>query len=245
MIDIDMAEKNQGFAVLQEVDAPTFTRFVHWLYVGWYDHPRTAFQRRSTSPFQPIPTRVKEAPQPAADDSWDVWGSTSTKKEKKKRRSERDTLKVQVREALKADFVETSYKTPLTHPYHAAPARHNQETSEDYTEVFLCHVRMYVFAEKYDIEPLMIYAKKSLHETLAVFNLYQDRIPDVLALVRYVLENTTSRPGDQDNLRSVVARYIVTELKQLGLQPEFKELLRSDEGSFLDDFLSTLVEKVS
>ena len=32
--------------------------------------------------------------------------------------------------------------------------RKNRESCEDYTQVFLCHARLYVFADKYDIDPL-------------------------------------------------------------------------------------------
>lgn len=65
-----------------------------------------------------------------------------------------------------------------------------QELCEDYTEVFLCHARLYVFAEKYDIEPLRKLSKQKIHQTLIGFHLYTERVGDIVVLLRYVYANT-------------------------------------------------------
>jgi hypothetical protein len=50
--------------------------------------------------------------------------------------------------------------------------RKNVEECEDYTNVFLCHARVYVFAEKYDVAKLRALALHKLQQPLEVFQVY-------------------------------------------------------------------------
>jgi hypothetical protein len=52
--------------------------------------------------------------------------------------------------------------------------RKNRESCEDYTEVFLRHARLYVFADKYDVDGLKDLSLHMLQRTLAEFTRLED-----------------------------------------------------------------------
>ena len=86
------------------------------------------------------------------------------------------------RRELKGSFLKYDYKVrrdTITLP----PTRGNRGSSEDYTDVFLSHARLYVFAEMYDIQILKTLALEELHSTLANYTLYQSRTGDVIDLL--------------------------------------------------------------
>jgi hypothetical protein len=61
-------------------------------------------------------------------------------------------------------------------PIYRGAARWNTNYCEDYTEVFLCHAPIYVFAHKYDIPKLCSIALFNLHDTLHAFHVHKERI---------------------------------------------------------------------
>jgi hypothetical protein len=110
----------------------------------------------------------------------------------------------------------------------AAPAfkpRRNRDAAEDYTDVFLCHARLYVFAEKYDIAPLKRLALYKLQRTLVGFTLYSERVGDVVELLRYSYVNTADMVGTPDDLRVLVIRYTGYVVEDLAQSPQFVALL--------------------
>ncbi len=82
--------------------------------------------------------------------------------------------------------------------------RNNRESCEDYTEVFLCHARLYVFADEYDVGPLRDLSLHRLQRTLAEFILDDKRAEDIVNLLRYNYSNTTGCPESVDDLRLLV-----------------------------------------
>ena len=110
----------------------------------------------------------------------------------------------------------------------AAPAfkpRRNRDATEDYTDVFLCHARLYVFAEKYDIAPLKRLALYKLQRTLVDFTLYPERVGDVVELLRYSYVNTADMVGTPDDLRVLAIRYTGYVVEDLAQSPQFGALL--------------------
>lgn len=91
-----------------------------------------------------------------------------------------------------ADFSAMEYPTGLQEDI--AEARANHEVCEDYTEVFLSHAQMYVFADRYSVENLRRLTLRRLHETLVKFTLYDVRVPDITALLAFSYA-TTPRIG--------------------------------------------------
>ncbi|KAG9660756.1 hypothetical protein KCU64_g2997, partial [Aureobasidium melanogenum] len=82
--------------------------------------------------------------------------------------------------------------------------RRNLEPYEDYREVFLCHAQLYVFADKYDIQPLAKLSLSKLGHTLADFNVFEERREDIVELLQYCYANTAERVGTKDSLRVLV-----------------------------------------
>ena len=64
--------------------------------------------------------------------------------------------------------------------------RKNRDACEIYTEVFMAHARLYVFADEKLIEPLKKLSLYRLQRTLAVFHLYEERIDDIVQLLQWI-----------------------------------------------------------
>lgn len=109
--------------------------------------------------------------------------------------------------------------------------RINKESCEDYTGVFLCHAKLYVLGDVYDMPQLRRLALHRLHATLKAFVLYPSRLKDIAVLARYIFENTQSH----DKIREMIVLYyaciIEDVLDQDGLEsviddvPEFAYIL--------------------
>lgn len=93
---------------------------------------------------------------------------------------------------------------------------------EDYTNHFLLHARVYVFADCYGIGGLMSLSLDELHGTLTRFTLHAERINDVVALIRYCYENLVPEP-----LREIVTLYAACKLPRLWLSEEFHALVEA------------------
>ena len=117
----------------------------------------------------------------------------------------------------------------------------NRGTFDDYTQVFLSHARIYVFAERYDIKVLKMLALKKLHEALVVYRLFPERIGDITALLKYDYANTGLLKGSIENMKEMLTHYMACETETLLSTKKFKGLLKED-GTLLNDFLQ-MVEK--
>ena len=146
--------------------------------------------------------------------------------------------------ALKEAFISRRY-TVRQSALQIPPPRPNQGPKEDYTDVFLAHARLYVFADKYDIEPLKVLSLEELHATLAIYTLHPARTRDIIALLRYVYSNTLeSRQGGED-MRSLVTQYVGYEMDTLIDDEEFKNLMIEDGGPLLGDFMTMVRRRIS
>lgn len=119
----------------------------------------------------------------------------------------------------------------------------NKDRGVDYSEVFLCHARLYVFADQYDIQALKVLAIEELHATLAVFTLYQERTSDVLALLRYIYAQRSEADSGQ-NLRTLMSEYIEVEIGTLIHDEGLGDLLLEDGGPMLAEFLKVTRRKL-
>ena len=124
-----------------------------------------------------------------------------------------------------------------------AKPRPNVVIKENYSEVFLCHAKLYVFSEERDIVSLKKIALSELHGVLVEFNLWLERTADIAALVHYVYENTVCREAGEP-LRELVAAYIGTEMDVLIKDKAFKALVEELGGDLLDDFLAQVEKRI-
>lgn len=138
-------------------------------------------------------------------------------------------------------FVGRSYNvsTPSFH------CRRNRESCEDYTDVFLCHARLYVFADKWDIGLLKQLCLHKLHQTLSVFTLYEERVGDIVTLMRYIYNNTFHSSSTEDPLRSLLIHYATCVVETLVQSSEFKALLLSEEARELaSDLIVKMINRL-
>ena len=124
------------------------------------------------------------------------------------------------------------------------PPRPNQAPNEDYTEVFLSHARVYVFAEKYDIQSLKALALDELHGTLQNFDLHAERTGDIIALLRYVYANTGESADEVEDMRTVLKHYVGFEMDILMKNNDFGDLMIEDGGALLRDFMKMVEQRI-
>ena len=114
--------------------------------------------------------------------------------------------------------------------------RKNTEGCEDYTGVFLCHAKLYVIADTYDIPALKQLSLHRLHATLKQFTLYPSRFNDIATLAKYVFENTVP----QDTIRDLITLYYACVIEHAWKQDGLKSLIEQ-----VPDFALGLISKMS
>ena len=241
MINGQMSEAQQGFALLEDVDEGTFVRFIRWAYSK--DYPAAEYilaEAGDETSAQASKSETSKETVVAIEDPDNDWGSFSTKKDKKKKKHS-SSSKGGLRESFISQY-DSSWGTFST--FLLPAPRGNKSPLEDYTEVFLGHARIYVFAEKYDIQSLKKLALDKLQHTLSIFTLYPERVGDVMALLKYVYANTAETLDGTDDIRTMLAHYIGTEMEVLIKDGEIKDLMLED-GEMLGDFLKMFALRVS
>lgn len=242
MINGDLMESHKGACVMKDVDGGTFTLFSQWAYKGYYYLGAERGMREKDvvkDKKMAVPSQIGEKVEiewgsvERVEDEWISWGgSVAEKKGKKAKKASSSFYSLKPQQMLRKAFVESAPSVSHT-PFEV---RANQDPSEDYSEVLLSHARVYVFAEKYDIQPLKNMALSYLHQTLAAFILYPERVGDIVALLSYTFDDNTANE-DNEELRVLVMKFLELEMDVLLAADEFRELLMVNAallGKFLD-----------
>ena len=283
LINLEMKEKQQGYAVLEDVTAATFDRFLEWASKGYYTPPPPSedpkceeetedhSERRSeelvpeevtiTDEETPHPRpRILESwgqpavPVPEIDateeeiyDSRGGFGTSSGSKKRKKKVSKTYSLGEKESTSRRRENMREAFhsRQPVVRRDHinVSPPRKNLDKSEDYTEVFLCHARVYVFADLHDIEELKLLALDELHALLAIFDLYEERTGDVVSLLRYAYANS-GQCWEGESLRGVLTDFVGVEMDALMLDKDFREAMMENGGDMLEDFMSVVMKRI-
>ncbi|KAK9777073.1 hypothetical protein AB5N19_12398 [Seiridium cardinale] len=117
-------------------------------------------------------------------------------------------------------------------------ARQNREPTEDYSEVFLSHAKLYVVADIYCITLLASQTIQNLAETLKEFTLYKNRIGDILLLMEYVFSNTQRK----DTMRDLLIHYITCTIETLNKDHGFHDLLE-DYPQIVSPLIKSMMER--
>lgn len=182
-----------------------------------------------------------------ADPFWAVPAIKKDKKSKKlpKKRSPMRMEEIERPQEMRSMELWESFATrkySCVVPALLIPSRPNTEACEDYTPVFMCHSSLYVFGDKYDIEPLKQLALSKLHSCLCQFTIYKRRVADVTRLVRYAYQYTLE--SHDEPLRSLVAQYIAANVESLTGAPEFDDLLQ-EPGPHTKDLVCLMVGRLN
>lgn len=172
----------------------------------------------------PTSSELKLSTEPVAEVDWGFVSPLKAKKGKKKSWGDKELVVVAM-QSKKSKLWDSFHSRTDNISKSAFQPRKNCESCEDYTEVFLCHARLYVFADKYDIGPLKGLSLDKLQRTLAEFTLYNNRVKDIVDLVRYSYSNTTDYSGSIDGLRSLVIHYAACVVENLARNNDFRSLL--------------------
>ena len=273
MMNGQMAEAHKGFATLEDVDGDTFVRFIEWAHKGYYTAAEFTTVVEDGSDSAGLCTEDKRIAESSAqrmdipavedddqvflepeipfqtaiaieDDGWGSFG-ISSKKGKTKKRALRTA-----KEAIRHSFISrqpVKRKIAIEVP----PPRGNQSPAEVYSDVFLSHARLYVFAEQYDIQELKMLALDELHATLAIYTLYTKRTSDIINLLRYVYCNTNEPSEGVENLRTLMTQYVGCEMDILTYDQDFRDLMievgkdEKDGGALLSDFMTMVGRRIS
>jgi hypothetical protein len=84
----------------------------------------------------------------------------------------------------------------------------------DYAEA-LCHVRLYVFAEQYQINKLKDLALCKLHSTLQNTTFRPLRVKELCDLIRLAYQNTPELKSKEEPLRSLLTHYVAWRFEEL------------------------------
>lgn len=242
LMNINMKEKSQGYAEMTGVETATFDRFLEWMYRGKYSSPTP---KDDTSPGDMAPGEDKS-------DLLDIFGGAAGGSKKKKKTSTWNqatanpfgapahfTSTSESRDRLQQEFAERSYIERPT----ALPDIRNESGS--YKDVFLCHAQLYRFADEKDIQTLKYLALENLHGCLKHFILNEKRTGDIIALLRYVYQNTfPAENSEAEPLRALLKDYIGFEMDTLMKDEDFNALIIDDGGPLLGDFMEMIIRRI-
>ena len=195
------------------------------------------------------------APEPAGpEDDWGSFG-LSSKKDKKGKGKKGNAWREDLAEPEPPLEIEEPRETKSIQLWSAfvekAHVRHhpsweprqNEEAFEDYTQVLLCHARLYVFSDLYQIEPLQQLARQKLRLTLSRFFLFEERVSDVVELIKYTYQNTMDHESGLDKLRSLVIDYVVCHIETIAKDKDFQKMLQ-DSGALANDLIQRLIPRL-
>lgn len=146
------------------------------------------------------------------------------------------------KEVLKSDFLKLQYRMPEDERSVWSP-RANTTPSEDYTDTFLSHARLYMFAERFDIQPLERLVLGNLHQTLANFTDWPDYVNDVVELLIYVYGNTEPARNGDEPMRMMLSHYVGIEMDMMLEAAVFQDLSIQNQD-FLSDFCAHIMKRI-
>ena len=260
-----MEEAHKGSATLKDLDADTFVRFIEWAYKGYYtaaDFTTVVQDGSDSADRYTEDKRVAEKPLQRT--------KIPDMEDDLKPRPDQAILHIAESHGLgdhgsvspEKRVVFPDQNTPTARPDTMPPPpppvkrrntieiprpRRNRNPNDVYSNVFLSHARLFVFAQKYDIQALKMLAHDELYVTLAVYTLYANRTADITDLLNYVYCNTSEQGGDEKDLRTMVMEYVRREIHTLESAKDFRDFMIADEGApaaLVDDFMTMIRERI-
>ncbi|KAG9205723.1 hypothetical protein G6514_007330 [Epicoccum nigrum] len=254
LINGDMSEARSRSAEFQEIDPATFIRFLEYAYRHDYATPQptqvTTDTQASVSGAQELLNSATPSthwttqvlPVAAADRA--AWAnSTSAPSDYCALPSPPMATRKQIRSqgSARALFNRRKYGLQALNGSSSSNAREdvyqNMLPSQSFAPVFLAHARLYALAEMHMVLPLRDLTLHKLHHALAQFQLFPERLTDIVELARFAYEQGADRAvaGKIDPLRDMVVDFVACEKKALSKDPEFRNLMDGG-GEFAGDF---------
>jgi hypothetical protein len=204
MITGAMQEAKGQQASLEDVDEDTFTRFGEFLYGGNYNVTK--------------PT-VVDQPRSEGGDS-----KSASQQLPSKRKKQDNRTRAQERFLGFANLQLPTVDKDSFPVIESSGVEKNTSKMYDYSQAF-CHVHLYTFAEKYQINSLKNLILCNLHKVLRDTKFHPSRIGDLCDMIRYVYQNTPELISQEEPLRSMLVHYVACNFERLVLTEEFQELI--------------------
>lgn len=97
------------------------------------------------------------------------------------------------------------------------------ETGDE--SVYMPHVKLYVFAEMYQVKQLSVLCLEKLWSILHSKKHRDLNISELVEFIDYVYNNTSDRPGQAERMRKLVSTFAACLISMLGKMPPFQALL--------------------
>ena len=201
LVNGDMKEAQEQCALLEATDEQTFIRFSQYVYTGDY----YGAEHQQSEPTLSEPRRSLCRPSEHQDHHANIWG------------------KQQPQQPSLWDEFKGLYPNPAPHP--ASTVDNSGDGS--YAEVFFSHARLYVFADYYAIDTLRSLCLCKIHRILVAFPFKEEKIGDIVQLVRYCYENTADQGDEVVSLRTLVNMYTACKVEHLWRSDDFQSLLET------------------
>ncbi|KAK1237966.1 hypothetical protein MKX08_002545 [Trichoderma sp. CBMAI-0020] len=205
LVNGGMKEAIERRVIWKDVNEDSFIRFSQYVYTGDYDGA-TPSKRKAEGMASPQTTSTSPSTfSPFGKKAGGFGGIEHAPMNKKK-------------------YLWTKFQALYPLPSPAAASSPESSSIYDYTDVFLGHAQMYVFADYHGIEPLQVLALGKLRQILTSFTVRVESYNDITQLVRYSFEHTVDKKGQGDRLRLLVCLYAACRVEDLWKDPEFKEI---------------------
>ena len=240
-----MAEAAEGVATIEDIDEDTFARFCDYVYQRSYQEaPPSSTGQILFGPFEPrdFEESGEDSDEEYIDEASTDEASTdeedSDEEESDEKEAEDDSWVIKQRGFIVPPNREEAWQRFLSLKYNvdekAVELGPDISPLENYTETFLSHAKLYVFADRYDVEHLRQLCLHELHKTLRRLTIYPTRAADVASLLEYVYAHTPDRVGEIDQLRSLVVQYICCCVEFVFQDETFQEVIKGENSAFVD-----------
>lgn len=213
MIHSGMKESHEKTVDWSSESLETFCSFGEFAYHGSYDviAPKLRAADQALSPEQ---ERGRELQKEARDQK-----HSEHPKPPSSSKSGSSTSYLPKMERLFESFVNLYPPVPQ-----AKPKSRYTHPDDDYTDVFLAHARVYIFAEYHDIDDLKRLSLENLSQLLAQFQVFNHTAQEFVELAKFTFDNPVA---NHDELKAIVVLFSACNIKCLNRNEDFKKLLSS------------------
>lgn len=212
LVNGGMKEASEQCVVWDETDEETFLRFCQFAYTGSYDGADP--EKRRT---EDLTTILERAGRPKGGIEHNPI---------RRKAQQYDVPSPPALFITKKEYLWNTFTSLHPDPDVKSPIR-DIGPEDDYTDVFLSHARIYVFADYHGIDGLQTLALLNLRRALIQFTLYEEGSWDIIKLVEYCFRNTADKEEQPDPLRILVGTYTACKFEDLWKNHRFRDLTES------------------
>jgi hypothetical protein len=250
-----MREAQDGTATIHDIDIDSFTRFAEYIYGGDYNmvQPIVKSEQREDPQFihayeepaheepaheEPAYEEPAVEEPPMEDLDWAL--PTKTRKKGARMATPKQTL---------LSLADYSFRKPLTEVFPVVPtgtfasteSAGDDDTPGDFTEVLLCHARVYSMADQFQVSKLKELAIYKIYMLLRQINDSDDcHVSNLVSILDFVYGHTMDLESTEEPLRDLLAHYVAWDFRGRMEEEDFKAYLAKNGAFTLD-----VCEKVS